>query len=97
MRKALADSLSESQTLQDLTFWNYPSEIHQIRVEIIIKGKKKRELEAKFLGLGVEAPISSPQVSIDTWENGQIAEQNFDSKSPIFPVAIFCNFYFLLD
>ena len=43
MRKALADSLSESQTLQDLTFWNYPSEIHQIRVEIIIKGKKKKK------------------------------------------------------
>lgn len=42
VRKALVGSLSEFQTLQDLKFGNYLSEIHQIRVEIIkIYNKKK--------------------------------------------------------
>lgn len=41
------------------------------------------------MGLGIEVPISSPGVSIGTWGNGQIAEQYFDSRSPILPVAIF--------
>lgn len=77
-RKALVGSLSEFQTLQDLKFGNYLSEIHQIRVEIIKIYNKKNESEAKFMGLGIEVPISSPGVSIGTWGNGQIAEQYFD-------------------